>query len=220
MRWLVKEILKSAWQQGLPSLDYLRSTIIQFELKRLDGLESQLHTFWLWWKPGCCIEPIALIQYCKVVPFNASFMFLKRLREALREGGVSWCYPVRSPFFFSYPLASTSTHTSRWSRKERNCILSELRFSSIFTIFLRISPILVGGKIVKMQLWRPVASYSLFGRNFIFNAGAFLRHFFKCTRLQSGTKSPIFIGCCCGQGLIKIFLCQLSWPYKPLLDVL
>jgi hypothetical protein len=32
-------------------------------------------------------------------------MFLKRLREALREWGVSWCYPVTlPPSFFSCPL--------------------------------------------------------------------------------------------------------------------
>jgi hypothetical protein len=199
MRWLVKEILKSAWQQGLPSLDYPRSTIIQFELKRLDGLKSQQLIRWLWWKPGCCVETIALIRWCRVVPFNASFMILKRLREALREGGASWYYSVKLPLLFFLPLASTSTHTSRWFRQERNCILSESRLSSIFKIFLRIAPILVGGKIVRMQLWRPAASYSLFGRNFKFNAGVFLRHFFNCTRLQSGAKPPILIGCFCGR---------------------
>jgi hypothetical protein len=39
------------------------------------------------------------------VPFNASFMFLKRLREALREGGASWCYPVKLPLLFFLPLS-------------------------------------------------------------------------------------------------------------------
>jgi hypothetical protein len=32
-------------------------------------------------------------------------MFLKRLREALREGGASWCYPVKLPLLFFLPLS-------------------------------------------------------------------------------------------------------------------
>ena len=97
--------LKSVWQQGLPSLDYNLSKIIHLELKRLDDLKPQPLTLWLWWKPGRFVEPVALIRKCKVVPFNASFMFLKRLREALREGGASWCYPVTlPPLFFLAPF--------------------------------------------------------------------------------------------------------------------
>ena len=153
----------------------------------------------------------------KVVPFNASFMILKRLREALWERGVSWCYPVMLPFLFILPLASTATHTSRWSRQERNCILSESRFSSIFTIFLRIAPILVDGKIVKMQLWQPATGYSLFGQNFKFNARTFLRHFFNFQRLQSGAKSPIFIGYRCCQGPINLIYVNFKGIPQPLL---
>ena len=89
-------------------------------------------------------------------------------------------------------------------------LLSEVRFSSIFTIFLQIAPILVDGKIVKMQLWRPVVGYSPFGRNFKFNAGLFMRHFFQCTRLQSGEKPPIFIGRRCCQGLINLIYVNLE----------
>ena len=138
MRWLVNEIKKPAWQQGLPSLNYLRSTIIHFELKRLDGLKPQQHTLWLWWKPGCCVEPIALIRKCKVVPFNASFMFLKRLREALRERGVSWCYPVKLPFLFFLP---PSTHALSWAtgKSEIASYLSSKRVSDFASFVLGMS---------------------------------------------------------------------------------
>jgi hypothetical protein len=57
--------------------------------------------------------------------------------------------------------------------------MDRLRLSSIFAIYLLIAPRLIGGKIVKMRLWRAAAGYSPFKRNFNFDAGAFLRHFFK-----------------------------------------
>ena len=114
-----------------------------------------------------------------------------------------------SPFFF-LPLASTSAQTSRWSRHECDCNLSESRFSSIFKIFLQIASILVGRKIVKMQLWWTAAGYSLFGRNLKFDVCVFMRHFFNCTHWQSGAKPPIFIGCRLCQGLIKFLYVNYS----------
>jgi hypothetical protein len=52
---------------------------------------------------------------------------------------------------------------------------------------------LIGGEIVKLQLWRTAAGSSPFEQNFNFNAGAFLRHFSKFHRSQEG-QNRLFLG--------------------------
>jgi hypothetical protein len=69
------------------------------------------------------------------------------------RGGSKLVLPGNAPpSFFSCPLRLHQLKLLFDPDKSVMAHLSESRFSPIFTIFLRIAAILVGGKIVKMQL--------------------------------------------------------------------